>query len=86
MAETTRTVTGASAHSPEDAWEDEDDLDEEERENPATSVVKIVILLIAAIIIGLLIGLLAFGGDGQSGAGAQALDGVLAVVRARLLA
>lgn len=84
--ETARTVADASARSPEDAWDDEDDLDEEERENPATSVVKIVILLVAAIIIGLLIGLLAFGGDGQSGAGAQALDGMLAVVRARLLA
>ncbi|MFD1504771.1 hypothetical protein FE374_11820 [Georgenia yuyongxinii] len=72
VTETARAVGGASAHSPDGAYEDgaydEDDDYEEEPENPATSVIKIVILVFAAIVIGLLIGLLAFGGGAEDGA------------------
>ncbi|TRW44595.1 hypothetical protein [Georgenia yuyongxinii] len=72
VTETARAVGGASGHSPDGAYEDvaydEDEDYEEEPENPATSVVKIVILVFAAIVIGLLIGLLAFGGGAEDGA------------------
>ncbi|WP_448072699.1 hypothetical protein [Georgenia yuyongxinii] len=68
VAETARVATGASAHSADDAYAYDEDDDEAAPENPVTSVVKIVILVLAAIVIGLLIGLLAFGGGAEDGA------------------